>query len=211
MSNPADVIDLTVDEPMIVDLTQEDPSQIAVPVTPPAVPQALVPIQGMPPNVPLWPLPMSTEGQPLYPTQPQLEGRPSLYQGERIEGQPSNLQLAIEGQPLDANGGPALRQSFEMVATSPTHSIAWRSAISTQAMSPIPLRSDEDTPEKALLRQTNERLTRQLQDAENVVYETAEQAERVVEATNHQARNTVRHSKSYGVNHEDARDATEHR
>ena len=56
----SDVIDLTRDEPMIVDLTQdEDPTQVPVPGTPPVVPTPLVPIQGMPEGQPspIWPLP----------------------------------------------------------------------------------------------------------------------------------------------------------
>ena len=51
----------SADPNMIIDLTQEDPAQIAVPGTPPG-PRALVPIGGMPQNVPLWPLPLQTEG-----------------------------------------------------------------------------------------------------------------------------------------------------
>ena len=177
----SDIIDLTADEPMIVDLTQDnDPAQIPVPHTPPVVPAPLVPIQGMPEGQPspIWPL-------PTYPTQPMLEGRPSLYQGRWTEGSPS-FMTAIEGQPLDTGGVPALRQSLEVVATTPTHSIAWRSAVS-QVPSPISPHRDEDTPEKALLRQTNAQLARQLQMAENAVVETSEQAERTVEATNARA------------------------
>ena len=63
MANTA-AADLNSQEAMIIDLTADDPSNIAVPGTPPLGPQALVPIRGMPQNIPSWPLPMAIEGQP---------------------------------------------------------------------------------------------------------------------------------------------------
>ena len=167
--NPADVIDLTADQDqnMIVDLTQ-DPAQVAVPSTPPG-PRSLVPIAGMPSNIPLWPLPL-VEGQPSYPTQPTS----GLMQ---IEGQPSTF-------------GGSVQQITEAMVLSPTHSVAFRSAISTQ-MSPATPQRDEDTPEKAALRQANMNLAHQLHNAESAVYETTEQAERVVEANQNQTRHAM--------------------
>ena len=91
MANPANATDLTSQEAMIIDLT--DPTDIAVPSTPPSGPQAIVPVRGMPHNIPPWPMPMAIEGQPSN----LAEGRPSPYPTN--EGQPS--RLAIEGQPLD--------------------------------------------------------------------------------------------------------------
>lgn len=103
---------------------------------------------------------------------------------------------------MDARGG-TLQQVTEMVATSPTHSIAWRSAVAQQ-VSPISPQRDEDTPEKAMLRESNFQLARQLQNAEYSLVETTERAEQAVEATNNQARNAMLRQRA-GFEHEASR------